>query len=245
MSLHLLQLRVRPEGLIRYAQRLGVNSRLDGDLGYACHAWLSGLFRTLAPAPFRLLDAIHQQRTQGCRLLAYTEHEAAVLLEQANLYADVNAYATLEPGAESILTRPLPGTWQVGQRLGFELLACPVSRKDKHEKDIFLRRLDQVGPEVIVDRAAVYREWLDRQLAGAARLEACDLTRFQRVKLLRREQAKTPEAPRTPRGVERPSVAFVGELVVTDPAAFAALLARGVGRHRAFGFGMLLLRPPR
>jgi CRISPR system Cascade subunit CasE len=26
--------------------------------------------------------------------------------------------------------------------------------------------------------------------------------------------------------------------------AFRALLARGVGRHRAFGFGMLLLRPP-
>jgi len=31
---------------------------------------------------------------------------------------------------------------------------------------------------------------------------------------------------------------------VRDPTGFAALLARGVGRHRAFGFGMLLLRPP-
>jgi CRISPR system Cascade subunit CasE len=30
---------------------------------------------------------------------------------------------------------------------------------------------------------------------------------------------------------------------VADPAAFAQLLARGVGRHRAFGLGMLLLRP--
>ena len=41
----------------------------------------------------------------------------------------------------------------------------------------------------------------------------------------------------------RPDVTFRGTLQVTDPDRFHALLARGVGRHRAFGFGMLLLRP--
>ncbi|MEE8524028.1 MAG: type I-E CRISPR-associated protein Cas6/Cse3/CasE [Thermoanaerobaculia bacterium] len=43
---------------------------------------------------------------------------------------------------------------------------------------------------------------------------------------------------------ERPDALLTGTLEVTDPDAFATLLARGVGRHRAFGFGMLLLRPP-
>jgi len=33
-----------------------------------------------------------------------------------------------------------------------------------------------------------------------------------------------------------------GTLSVRDPEAFAAALAAGVGRHKAFGFGMLLLR---
>jgi CRISPR system Cascade subunit CasE len=33
-----------------------------------------------------------------------------------------------------------------------------------------------------------------------------------------------------------------GTLRVGDAEAFRALLARGLGRHRAFGFGMLLLR---
>jgi len=37
--------------------------------------------------------------------------------------------------------------------------------------------------------------------------------------------------------------AGTGVLQVRDSAAFAALLARGIGRHRAFGFGMLLLKP--
>ena len=40
-----------------------------------------------------------------------------------------------------------------------------------------------------------------------------------------------------------PDVVMQGRLRVSDPQAFAQLLARGVGRHRAFGFGMLLLRP--
>jgi len=31
---------------------------------------------------------------------------------------------------------------------------------------------------------------------------------------------------------------------VQDPQAFAALLARGLGRHRSFGYGCLLLAPP-
>jgi len=46
------------------------------------------------------------------------------------------------------------------------------------------------------------------------------------------------------RGVERPDALFTGELTIRDAEAFARLLARGIGRHRAFGFGMLLLRPP-
>ena len=42
-----------------------------------------------------------------------------------------------------------------------------------------------------------------------------------------------------------PDAIMHGALIVSDPGAFHALLARGVGRHCAFGFGMLLLRPLR
>ena len=34
-----------------------------------------------------------------------------------------------------------------------------------------------------------------------------------------------------------------GTLEVIDPTMFAGLVANGVGRHRAYGYGMLLLRP--
>ena len=36
-----------------------------------------------------------------------------------------------------------------------------------------------------------------------------------------------------------------GTLSITDTQRFADLLTRGIGRHRAYGYGMLLLSPPK
>jgi CRISPR system Cascade subunit CasE len=47
------------------------------------------------------------------------------------------------------------------------------------------------------------------------------------------------------RVVERPEALFAADAVIIDPERFQLLLARGIGRHRAFGYGMVLLAPPR
>jgi CRISPR system Cascade subunit CasE len=41
-----------------------------------------------------------------------------------------------------------------------------------------------------------------------------------------------------------PDLTVRGQLRIKQPLAFQALLARGLGRHRSFGFGCLLLAPP-
>jgi CRISPR system Cascade subunit CasE len=48
---------------------------------------------------------------------------------------------------------------------------------------------------------------------------------------------------RTGNSPEGPDAILRGELVIRDPAEFAKVLAKGVGRHKAYGCGMLLLRP--
>jgi CRISPR system Cascade subunit CasE len=90
----------------------------------------------------------------------------------------------------------------------------------------------------------VYAEWLARELARgeAASVERLQLDGFRLAASVRKGSAA--EGRRPARRVAGPDALFSGELTVRDPAGFAALLARGVGRHRAFGFGMLLLRPP-
>lgn len=46
---------------------------------------------------------------------------------------------------------------------------------------------------------------------------------------------------RRPSGFYIPDVVYVGRLIVTDAEKLSVALAQGVGRHRAFGFGLMQL----
>ena len=102
--------------------------------------------------------------------------------------------------------------------------------------DAFLLDSEQRPPgEMQRSREEVYRDWLERQLQthGAARLEEARLRSFRRTRVLRKLHGPYSEGP---------DAVMQGVLTITDGDAFASLLARGVGRHRAYGYGMMLLR---
>lgn len=69
-------------------------------------------------------------------------------------------------------------------------------------------------------------------LVGAPRLES-----FRLATVTRRRH------DRSVRRFARPDAEFAGVLAIEDGATFSRALARGLGRHRSFGFGMILLRP--
>ncbi len=109
------------------------------------------------------------------------------------------------------------------------------------------------APAPVPSRAACYLAWLDGRLRGAGAELAPDASGgvgawaarvdgFRFTRLLARDRGG-PRARSA--AVDGPDAVVTGTLVVTDPDAFAVGLARGIGRHRAFGFGMLLLTPPR
>jgi CRISPR system Cascade subunit CasE len=62
---------------------------------------------------------------------------------------------------------------------------------------------------------------------------------MSRERLLRRTHGNH----RTTKRLERPDVRFEGDLTVRDAERFHEWLAHGIGRHRAFGFGALMLAP--
>jgi CRISPR system Cascade subunit CasE len=136
-----------------------------------------------------------------------------------------------------------------GVRLGFSARACPVRRiarcgpltRERAEVDAFLAKAWEVGPDVPLGRNDVYCEWLRDELAKENAAEVLDVSvaNFRLGHLQRRTHGEGRKGHRS----ERPDVTFEGTLVVRDTAAFGRRLARGVGRHRAFGFGMLLLKP--
>lgn len=142
----------------------------------------------------------------------------------------------------------------VDQELLFRLRASPgAAEATPHGQrgkriDPVARALRDLGPAARAERRdtiiqQVGAEWLARQgRAAGFRLAAADAGG---PPLLRVEG----DAWRVlPRGEGKPlrfgSLDFEGRLVVEDPGAFLAALARGFGRSKAFGCGLMLIRRP-
>ncbi|WP_323024505.1 type I-E CRISPR-associated protein Cas6/Cse3/CasE [Castellaniella sp.] len=225
------------------------HARQSADLGDAFHGLFRAAFGSFAPQPFRYLD-----ERRG--LLAYTRLDLRAMAEQVAL-ADPQAAQTLGLGASAehggYRLRPFPSEWAVGQELGFEVRVRPTVRGPQGEQDVFLRAVARVGGAEgeSVERRAIYAQWLFEHLSeregvmhqpwqGAVELLDVQLNAFTRSKVVRRTQASEGQ-DRKGKVVDGPDATLVGRLRVINSVAFAHLLARGIGRHRAFGFGMLLL----
>ena len=259
MTLHMIRLDVRRPGLVRFARDAGLPF---DDEGYLLHAALRAAFGAAAPQPFALVDA---KGERPARVLGYGPTDADGLRE-ALAVAEPTLDATFDLG--SLDTKAMPAAFRAGAVYGFEVRACPVVRQTRRDEgasghreiDAFLHATLAVEPDVPVDRETVYRAWVGERLRrGGAEPLTLAVQRMEQAPLVRRrhrwnaaeqrqegvgpaERLQRREASRKVFS-RRPDVTFRGTLRVTDPERFHALLARGVGRHRAFGFGMLLLRP--
>ena len=231
---------LRADVSVRDFQRWMGTRRLQ-DPDHAMHCLLTEVFGELAPKPFRLMIP------RGCRrgtLYGYGSATAAAFREAASSFADPLQLRAVPPG--SVDTKPMPPEWQKGKRLGFEIRVRPVVRKARGSQragaELDAYQVDaETYPrgEMPRSRDEVYLQWLSDRLGrngGAAlELEQTQMVSFQRIRSFRKRRG---------RHVEGPDAVLRGVLSITDPAAFADLLVRGIGRHRAYGYGMLLLRPP-
>ena len=243
MSLFMLQAEPDMPRLIRWARSNNVLPRQAGDdLGYTVHALLAACFSDLAPKPFSF-----QIHPGVPKILAYSSLDAAALRAQASDFALPDALSAI--GLDNLLSKPMPETFAAGRALGFTVRVRPTLRTDKdgnrtksREVDVFQAAISGAPQTLGISRADVYDQWLKAKLAGGGcDIETLTLSALRRTPLFRRDQN---------RGLRRvggkeggPDATFSGTLRVAQPEKFSELLARGIGRHRAFGFGMVLLRP--
>ena len=222
------------------------------DEGFALHVLLSSTFGKGVLQPFRLFAS--PRRAAGS-LYAYSDRDGRVLAGTADTVATPDCLSVLD--VRRLRTKPLPRTIRAGQRLGFDIRVRPVRRLHadaRHangnvlrrgaEVDVFVTQSTQDHPKApaaacersAVRRQAAYVQWLGERLDGAATLQEaeCQLASFRRTRVVRGDG----------RGPEGPDATLYGQLTVTDPERFARCLRQGVGRHKAYGYGMLLLRPP-
>jgi CRISPR system Cascade subunit CasE len=244
-DLHMIQALLDSRRLVELGRMLHLPIH-QVDLNYVIHCTLGELFGEHSPQPWCCEDRGFD-RGKKVRVLAYSDSDATKLQEIASEYASPPVYAACV--WQSLASKPMPALFTKGRRYRFNLHACPVQRMSKagqhwqegSEVDVFVARAWRVGPEIDLQRSEVYQQWLtdyfERQ-TGAV-LEDVKITNFKLERFYRRSK----NSKRKGHVFKKPAVTFEGQLEVTDERAFYRLLRKGIGRHKAFGFGMLKLKP--
>ncbi len=207
------------------------------------------------------------------RLLGYSQHPLEDLRAHASAFADPDFLAPLDfdHAAAKAMPEAFPPDTRYGFRVrvrptvrtgkprdagevtsdsvgdilespAFSTERAPSGTGRAKERDAYqAAALPADGTGEKIDRGQVYADWLaGRFLAAGVVLETASLDAFRRTGLLNRDRSNGGKMTQSTEG---PDATFTGTLRVADPTVFADGLARGIGRHRSFGFGMLLLAP--
>ncbi|AOG03112.1 type I-E CRISPR-associated protein Cas6/Cse3/CasE [Bosea sp. RAC05] len=233
--------------------------RTADDQGYLWHSLLAAAFGAAAPKPWRLVEP----DGRAPYLVGYTAADKAELVD-ASQFADPLVSAAL--GLDELAVKRMPVEYRAGQRFGFQIRVRPtvrssivldgegqmVKRGDRGQRieiDVLQHAMlvaREQGTGSDIPPETVYGQWLRDRLSDLGadhEPEALKLTSRRRSAIVRRDQSRTLRVHGQSGG--GPDVGIAGVIKVVDPAAFPSVLARGVGRHRSFGFGMMLLEPLR
>jgi hypothetical protein len=214
------------------------------DEGFLVKSALTELFGTeAAPRPWRVQTRLDDGRVL---VVGYTRHDAHALRERAML-ALPGLRAAVD--ADAIVTAPL-AVPAAGRRVQGWVSLCPTRRTElaadgtvagrRRELDAFLAEVEQAGREGRPPRSReeVYADYLRRALDGALQVGPVAVRAFTIARMARKDGDGRPT-----RQIEFPSALLQFEGTVADAGLLRERMAQGIGRARAFGHGMLLLRP--
>ena len=258
-ELHMASMTVNLAPLRETMARQGIAN----DEGLALHHFLSETFGKGLVQPFRLMPG--RKNAPTASLYGYSTQGK----DELKATADICALPEMEKilVLDTLESKIMPTLFKSGKPLGFDVRVRPVRRlksplaaesrevrrsqiKGKpvkpfaagSEVDAFLLERMRSNPELDVTTTAelptrehVYQTWLAHRFGDAVELDpkTCRMARYERRTVSRGGKERSG-----------PDVTIQGEFRVKDPQRLACLIAKGVGRHTAYGYGMLLLRPP-
>ena len=195
------------------------------DSGYLMHAYMRNLFQDDAPQPFVVSIGDRFASVEG------------VMPESA----DMSSFTT-NPDVVAVHAKEvdLP---RAGETVAFRVRLCPVMRNGSSGKEVetdafivMLRRAEAAG-QTQPKRMQVYRQWAAGRFADCLSVSKAYVERYEQIRPCRRGAPGHVGAPAAIGWRPVMDVSIVG--TVTDAERFAHLARRGVGRHKAFGFGYI------
>lgn len=222
----------------------------DPDFGYLVHCALTGLWGDHSPRPFFIQQDI--DTTSHLAALGYFQVPISYLhnhqlhrlrdelIDWAKLYASTDSYSMVD--WSSFEVKPYPTNWPVGRRLSFKTKVCPVEEFNGRDVDIFIsRRSGEARSNSMSARGAIYGSWVSDVFARhGVTLHSSTLQRFNISTVYRR----THGGVRKGINFRIPDATITGDLEIVDPIGFLKLIQGGLGSHRGFGYGMVLIQGP-
>lgn len=151
---------------------------------------------------------------------------------------------SLQPPVESeifdIQYRAFAPALSAGQTLSFSLRANPTVCKAGKRHDLLMEAKRQVrgkidGPDIWQHQEQAAQDWLLRQGdQNGFSLHEVNVDAYRQQQVVK---AKSRQM------IQFSSVDYSGVLVVNDPALFLQRLIQGYGKSRAFGCGLILIKP--
>lgn len=233
-EIHLISAEVDMPHMLAWAQKRAIYRGLDAvDYGYALHKILTETFGDQAPRPFRIRGARGAPRAS---LYGYCRAPAETLVQLSREFAMPEQQLALPPSA--IRSKPMPTRFAKGRELSFEILVRPSIRyRNGKELDLYQdprKRRPTRGGKTLT-REKVYLEWMRKKLRIAgAELTGAKLAAFRASRAVR--EAKRGALS----GVD---AVIWGDIKVICEDKLESAITTGIGRHKAYGYGMLLLRP--
>ncbi|HAT6805087.1 TPA: type I-E CRISPR-associated protein Cas6/Cse3/CasE [Citrobacter freundii] len=136
--------------------------------------------------------------------------------------------------------RPFAPVLSLGQTLRFSLRANPTVCKGGKRHDLLMEakcqaRLQPEGQDIWQRQQQAACDWLARQGAlNGFSLHEVSVDAYRQQQIIR---AKARQM------IQFSSVDYSGVLVVNDPVLFLQRLTQGYGKSRAFGCGLMLIKP--
>lgn len=206
------------------------------DIDHASHVLLSAVFGKGAVQPFRL----YSPNRGDWAIYGNSKFSPTELRKVAEMVAAPQLLAIFD--FQSMSSREVPEDFSGLTRVGFEVRLNPTRRRggDKSRViDAWISEAEHAFPgqpgalaESGVTREQVYCKWLSERLGDAADLESFRMTQFASRKMVRSGIVTTG-----------PEIVVQGTVLLNDPEKFAKIVHDGIGRAKAYGFGLFMLRP--
>ena len=237
--MHRTDLYLRASHLPQVRDEHGLSIRAS--TSYLVKCWLGELFGEEKPSSWRM-----QEQGELVKVSAYTGIDADALQAHAQVVAPPSKYSACE--WDRAASKPVPSYEGL---YVYRIHACPAVQKssggsgrtldDKtftwsagDELDVFLSEIAKGNEQD--SRETIYTKWLRDQF----KMDQHDWgAKIRSARVDQWRLSTTTVRTGGVRHIKRPEVLFSGRIDVHDPECFARTLARGLGKLKAFGHGMI------